>query len=406
MSTIHTLSRSIGLAFALVALAPAARAQTPGDNFSPWVDHVSGKRFDTFMDGWLSEAHSQNEQAQQMMRQDIIRQGIVGRMIIKQGGATTKLPATNYRGRSDLFVQAMHDFNARLLAHKMSPTDAADGRALAVAISYEVYSNGKRATPAQINKLRQWFRREMLADGTYQGGSPTARLREHEGYAVQAVGAYQVWRRAKTQKVDAVLQIKAWDAAKDVLDWDMLGADKVFLTPTGFQTLSKSNGYGPPVPNTATVTFKRTFPSLLARQAAATTPTTVEDSSYTRWISNFDRVVQHYGGKNNDVADAYAAAFAAHWMLVYGTPLNQSQYRWLHRAFADDVRKDAAFQSKNDEARQRVYENLGADAMCKAEQKKAGQVVKDDCYRMMKEIFAPRDLDGYRLTPNGFVPKH
>ena len=373
-----------------------------------YTNPQTGERYNNAMAATISILNSQMQQFMQAEMQNIMRKDMIGGEVIKGGLAHTTLPAINYKGKEPFIVKALQSFNQELTARSLKITDAADCRTLIIALSFEVYSNGSKMNQKQILDLRQLYKKDLLKDRGYQGMTDSERLAQTEQFALQTIVAYNIWQAAKTQPVPADAQIGAWEAAKGIMSrYYSTRFDKMILTPGGLVVADTPNGFAPPIASTATTTFKRNRKIILAEQdnAVQLFGGTAEDSSYTKWVRAFDKVAASYNSPTNDAAVANAAAFAVYYKIYSGKKLDLKQYQSVLKEMEKDLKTDQSFQRMNHEKRQLYYEDLASEAMNLFEQAKERSDLKEDAYAKMEKIFAPRKLNEYRLTENGFVKK-
>ncbi len=116
--------------------------------------------------------------------------------------------------------------------------DVAAALGLAFASQYEIYSEGKRTTPAQDRDVVRQFREALLKDAYFQGTTDHYRQSLDENTAVQTVAGLVGYRNA-AKRGDRPAIEKEREQALAFLDFywpgDAARAKKIRLTPAGFR---------------------------------------------------------------------------------------------------------------------------------------------------------------------------
>ncbi len=370
------------------------------NSMSPFRDVVGGGSYRNWAEAMMMQMSNELIQFQNGLRQNILRQNVIGDQVIKAGKANTAIPPTKYEGQTPAFVAAMKYFNRELTSRGMKQGDMADCRTLLVALSFEIFSNGEKANQKQLDKLRQEFRQSLLKDNNYQGNPTESKVRNYELYAVQTVLAYDIWRRSKTEKLDARIQTQAWESARGVLQRYMSSTDDLFLTPQGFQTIAaKNNNYTSPA---ATTLFQRTKNSIIAQEKLDQNNgfggQEMADSANQR-LRDFDRLVVSLNGQTNDLASGGAVAFMLYYQVYTGIKLNQKQLQWIRNKISHDIKVDKNYQAANDAQRQRWYEEWAMDSVYMLQSQTAGKGDwRSDARVKLQSLISPNKIEDYILT--------
>lgn len=276
------------------------------------------------------------------------------------------------------------------------PKDFGDAYALAFALSYEAYYNEKLGT-SFLEQLRKDYKKELLSSTIFQATSDKEKQDTYEAniaMAVQAMDARNRWRAATDGSAKAVAEEEAKKYSAHMLQPKSLYHKGVHAIQGGKASTSFSRGNG------------------IAYASYYTKEYNTTEAHLQELLKEFDAEVKKRGGQTNDAAWANAVAFAyAYEVYTEGkVKLNDKQLLWVLKEMQKDVLNMPSYQGQTDEEKSAYYQSVALKSILLYDQYRGKltatkEQIKKGAEERVSEIFAPRNLSEYELTPNGFKPK-
>ena len=424
----------------LLANCVVANAQDFGD-FAPvpqgaFVNEITGQRYNNIMAATMSyQATATERMMQTTLMQSMMRDALIsslGKKRIKSGTASTRVtPAPQFSlvagKRKAEYGAALREFHSKLKESSLVPYDLADGSALAFIMNFEVLSGGAKPTATHLKNLQKDFRTRFLNDALLQGVPEEQRQKTYEALAIHSVLVQKRWRKATAEQEEGVVEAAKVHARSLISTLWNGPADKIVMTATGFA----DRGEKTIKDGRAKTSFKRIRSEAnveaFANNILQRSPRYSDPESYRKLLDRFDREVEKRNCKTNDLADCNTVAFALLYGAYYpGTVLNQRQFAWVQNEMRKDISGMAKLQSANGSVWQAEYEMLALRAMTRLDEienvnaalkggfsgdyakveennmKNIRKTVRSQIISLIKEIFAPRNLDDYELGADGF----
>lgn len=448
--------KAVTLLGCLVVFASGAHAQ---ETTNPYTGRTFNNPISSYLDTVIMNQQQSNmmmnQQFQNMMFNQMLSNRIlrgIGQRRIAQGRATTRFTPSakgsqigalaasagaNKAAAIEANKAALATFNEAMKRLGLTPNDVADGRALAFNMAFNAYAS-KDPGPTRLKNLRAQFKSAMLEDPMFQTTPDADRQAMYEKIAIPAVFALsarqQAHRKPAGSEAREVLKTTAERMGEGLLKslWDK-PVEGIELSPNGFA----DRGERVVQAGAGKTTFQRSQDSaMVATFARAPNASQLgwDEKYYADLLQQFDAETQKLGLQTNDLADAQVAAAAAVWPVHSGGKhLSAPQIAWLRREMRKDILGSVEFQRLPNAQKQDYYETLALRAMHIAAQdelnrqklanlkKDTGDTFtdlanayqldsaqrildgnKDSAYRLLKEIFSPRDFDAYTLAPDGF----
>lgn len=152
--------------------------------------------------------------------------------------ASRSSDAAKRRELAQIYNQYLGRFRDAQRLDKLGEHNVAASLGLAFASSYEIYSNGQSAGPAQERDIVEQFRQSLLKNAYFQGTSDRYRQLLDENTAVQTVASLVLYRAA-VKRGDKAAREAERQQALAFLDFYWPGTEerarKIRLTPAGFR---------------------------------------------------------------------------------------------------------------------------------------------------------------------------
>lgn len=367
--------------------------------------------------------------------QDMVLMQSIGKLKTSKGQATTKITASGQnslveamaRGQKSLPSQeqvrqtasaALTAFNNYLKFKKLAPYDAADGRALAFVLAYQMYNNEDPGA-ARLIKLRNVHRDLLLKDMYFQGKENTQKQKEYEDMAIRTMYGWRAYQLSKQLDLNSPEKEKAKQTSQ-TFAYKIL--DDLWNSPvSGIQLSTNYMGFedrGKAVLGTgqAVNTFNRNKTLLTASQYVSKYKKS--ETFFVSLLEEFDREVTARGGEISDAAWVNTIAFA----FMYETytqkkvRLNDKQLNWVFNEMSKDMLSSQWYQGLANADKQKYYEEVALDSMIiydnyrQIEKQARGMeraMLLDEesknARRRLATIFDPKVLSDYRLTQTGFT---